>query len=55
MPDLLGEEASFLRQGKLGEFYLNCRIINLNFGNMTLFIQGKLKKHALILVLVPDP
>lgn len=54
MPDLLGEEASFLRQGKLGDFYLNCRIINLNFGNMTLFIQGKLKKHALILVLVPD-
>ena len=39
----------------VGSFYLNGRIINLNFGNMTLLIPGKLKKHALILVLVPDP
>ena len=39
----------------VGSFYLNGRIINLSFGNMTLLIPGKLKQHALILVLVPDP
>lgn len=27
VPDLWGEEASFLRQGKFGDFYLNCRIL----------------------------